>query len=238
VWLDDDAPTATERISSLFRRDATQSAESVSKSAPSRVRRYWKPVAAVLVALLVGIGIGAASNSDASKVKSLNAQLDTAHQTIQSNNDALNGDQSQIADLKTHVSSAQSDAANADKNAEAKAQSDYAAKLATVQDQENKVKSREDAVSKREAAVQQAEQGLRATAFDGDGVYLVGRDIQPGTYSSPGPSGDQCYWARESSPNDSDIIDNHLGAGPTVVQVLPSDVALRVDGCQPFKKIG
>lgn len=35
-----------------------------------------------------------------------------------------------------------------------------------------------------------------ATAF-GPGVYTVGTDIQPGTYSAPG--GSNCYWERLSS---------------------------------------
>src|SRR5947208_10980310 len=40
------------------------------------------------------------------------------------------------------------------------------------------------------------------TAIDADGTYVVGKDIQPGTYSSAGPvGGGACYWKRSNGTN-------------------------------------
>ena len=72
------------------------------------------------------------------------------------------------------------------------------------------------------------------TTIDHDGTFLVGTDIAPGTYSSPGPVGSgTCYWKRTSP--DGDIIDNALSKKPQIVQVLPTDSAFKTSGCQPWQ---
>jgi hypothetical protein len=74
------------------------------------------------------------------------------------------------------------------------------------------------------------------TTIDGDGTFLVGTDIVPGTYSSAGPVGSgRCYWKRLSSLNGSDIIDNSMSSKPQVVQIDPTDKAFKTDGCQPWQ---
>lgn len=62
-----------------------------------------------------------------------------------------------------------------------------------------------------------------------DGTYLVGTDIMPGIYRMPG--GSHCYWARLSSLNTSDIIDNNNSSGPQTVEIQPSDRAFISHGC-------
>ena len=82
-----------------------------------------------------------------------------------------------------------------------------------------------------------------SASFQGDGVYLVGSDIQPGTYRSR-PAADSvtgyCYWARLSNTSgDLDgIIANANPSGPFVVTISRSDKAFEVNGCEPFRKIG
>ena len=49
----------------------------------------------------------------------------------------------------------------------------------------------------------------------GDGLYEVGRDINPGTWRTPG--GNQCYFAILNSTNTSDIADNNNFTGPQIV---------------------
>lgn len=68
------------------------------------------------------------------------------------------------------------------------------------------------------------------TAFD-DGTYLVGTDIQLGTYKSDGTG--PCYWARLSDTSGSldAIITNHAGDGPAVVTIAASDAAFQSQGC-------
>lgn len=70
----------------------------------------------------------------------------------------------------------------------------------------------------------------------GDGTYVVGSDIPPGTYSSNGGSG--CYWARLASLNTEDIIDNNISDGPQTVEILPSDKAFLTEGCGDWHRVG
>jgi hypothetical protein len=75
------------------------------------------------------------------------------------------------------------------------------------------------------------------TTIDHDGLFVVGTDIVPGTYSSAGPVGTgTCYWKRLSSLNGKDIIDNALSSKPQVVEIEPTDTAFKTDGCQPWQK--
>ncbi|QLL05736.1 hypothetical protein [Mycobacterium vicinigordonae] len=67
--------------------------------------------------------------------------------------------------------------------------------------------------------------------FPGDGTFKVGSEIQPGTYRSLG--GHSCYWERLRglSGNFADIIANGAGDWPQVVQIAPTDLAFKTQGC-------
>ena len=55
------------------------------------------------------------------------------------------------------------------------------------------------------------------TTIDADGTYAVGKDIQPGVYSSAGPVGDgACYWKRVNGTN---IVDNAMSKKAQIVQI-------------------
>ena len=64
----------------------------------------------------------------------------------------------------------------------------------------------------------------------GPGMYLVGRDINPGTYRGKAGTDvmDSCYWARLGGlPGDSDhLITNENAKGSYFVTVDASDLAL------------
>ncbi len=90
--------------------------------------------------------------------------------------------------------------------------------------------AKEAAVLAREKAVGTAEAEAAANTFEGDGLYIVGDDIKPGTYKSDG--GEGCYWERQSKGGE--IIDNDLSNGSTVVTVRASDFSLKVSRCAPF----
>lgn len=70
------------------------------------------------------------------------------------------------------------------------------------------------------------------TTIDSDGTYQVGVDIVPGTYHAAGSS--SCYWARLSSLDTSDIINN--SGGPQVVGIQPSDKAFLTQHCGTRQK--
>jgi hypothetical protein len=70
-----------------------------------------------------------------------------------------------------------------------------------------------------------------------EGTYVVGTDIVPGTYRSPGGTGGvNCYWERLSglSGDASDRITNGLSEGPQLVAISPSDVAFETNNCLPW----
>ncbi len=71
------------------------------------------------------------------------------------------------------------------------------------------------------------------TTIDADGTYAVGKDIQPGNYSSAGPVGNgACYWKRVSG---SDIVDNALTKKAQIIQIAPTDTSFTTNECQSWQ---
>jgi hypothetical protein len=84
-----------------------------------------------------------------------------------------------------------------------------------------------------------AEEQSPASGGVGDGTYMVGTDIKPGTYHTTGAVGGSlgnCYFARLSSTNTSDIIDNNNSTGPMTVTIASSDAAFETSGCESWVK--
>jgi hypothetical protein len=68
------------------------------------------------------------------------------------------------------------------------------------------------------------------TASPGDGIWRVGIDVQPGTYTATGES---CYWARLSgfSGDSDEIIANDIVTGPGIVTIDPTDAGFESSRC-------
>lgn len=81
--------------------------------------------------------------------------------------------------------------------------------------------------------------GLKTT-IDGDGLFIVGKDIAPGTYATAGPVGDKrCYWRRMNNVDPhakNNVIDSAMTAKPQVVLIDETDKAFKTSGCQPWLK--
>jgi zinc-ribbon domain len=76
------------------------------------------------------------------------------------------------------------------------------------------------------------------TSF-GDGTYIVGTDIQAGTYRSSGQS--SCYWERESDFTGGgvgSIIANDNTDTPAVVTIDASDKGFKSHNCGTWTKAG
>lgn len=71
------------------------------------------------------------------------------------------------------------------------------------------------------------------TAPFGDGVWIVGVDIAPGTWQSETPPDGSCYWERMSGFGGEldDIIANEFTESQQVVTIQPGDVGFKSDGC-------
>lgn len=81
-----------------------------------------------------------------------------------------------------------------------------------------------------------------ATSVDGDGQYLVGDDMEAGTYKTAGPADSvipNCYWARlkDASGEFGAIIANGIGQGQTRVTVRKGEY-FETRGCQKWEKVG
>ena len=68
------------------------------------------------------------------------------------------------------------------------------------------------------------------TASFGEGQFVVGLDIAPGTWRSSG-TGTTCYWARLSDFSGDGILDNDLGPEPAIVTILPGDKGFESSRC-------
>ncbi|MGX5186570.1 hypothetical protein ACWKT5_28330 [Streptomyces avermitilis] len=79
-----------------------------------------------------------------------------------------------------------------------------------------------------------------ASSFSGEGEYLVGEDIKPGTYKTAGSEGGfGCYWerAKDASGEFGSIIANNNLEGPGRV-TLNSGEYFKTNRCQEWKKVG
>jgi hypothetical protein len=76
-----------------------------------------------------------------------------------------------------------------------------------------------------------------STSF-GDGDFIVGTDMVPGTYRNGGSTG--CYWARLSgfSHTIDDIIANDSTDAQAVVTIAPTDKGFESVRCGTWTKIG
>lgn len=76
-----------------------------------------------------------------------------------------------------------------------------------------------------------------ATDIPGDGTFEVGVDVEPGTYVSDAPSSGSCYWSRlSSSTGDSNIIDNNISSGQSIVTISASDAFFETSRCDGWTK--
>lgn len=86
-------------------------------------------------------------------------------------------------------------------------------------------------LARRERELLPKEQEAAKNTIEGDGIFLVGKDINPGTYRNSGTSG--CYWKRSSgtSGDFDEILANGNESGPAVVTIQPGDVAFTSKRC-------
>jgi hypothetical protein len=72
----------------------------------------------------------------------------------------------------------------------------------------------------------------------GDGVHVVGDDIQPGRYFVTEPD-DFCYWARLGGLDgeSEQILQNQIPEGPALVEIRPTDAAFETSGCGTWTEI-
>ena len=92
-------------------------------------------------------------------------------------------------------------------------------------------------LGRREQALLPKEQVAARSKITKDGIYLVGKDIEPGTYLTSGGSG--CYWQRSSgtSGDFDDILANGNESGQAIVTIAASDVAFTTKRCGSWQRM-
>ncbi|MFJ5301245.1 hypothetical protein [Streptomyces sp. NPDC088350] len=82
--------------------------------------------------------------------------------------------------------------------------------------------------------------GKKKPAFQGDGDFRVGSDIEPGTYRSSGNTDGVCYWERaEDSSGDTDsLLANDKVSGTGYVTVKATDKFFKSSGCTDWEAVG
>jgi hypothetical protein len=77
--------------------------------------------------------------------------------------------------------------------------------------------------------------GPQATKFSGDGVYMVGVDIKPGTYKASGDG----YWERLRSAGGGfdGIIANGNASGNAIVQIKKTDKFFNTTGMSEWTRV-
>jgi hypothetical protein len=215
-----------------------------SPSAGSRTRWYrarWFQLAAVgIVCLLIGVGIAQGSKVNAKQVAAANAARDAA---ISSSNEKVAAANTAADKARAASQKAQSDADAALTAAKQQVAQQNAATQGQLDARAKQLDATQATLDQRQAAVTAGEQKLvtdtqvaAANTISGDGLYKVGSDIKPGSYHAAASPSGNCYFARLSSANTSDIIDNGNISGPVSIVVQASDAYLELSRCGEFHK--
>lgn len=204
-------------------------------SPPAKRRPRWvKPAlfTAVGIALVLGgTGIGVAGQqSTISSYKHHVAQLQGQLSTTKTQ---LSSVRTQLATAQQQASTAQANARNAMNTALTQVKVQYKSKFAALQEQQKKAAGLQRRLQ-RELGV------VAASTISADGVYVVGKDIPPGTYHTSGNGGgfmSQCYYATLGSTDTSNILDNNNFNGPETVDVSGA-YAFQINGGCTWRKVG
>jgi cytoskeletal protein RodZ len=202
-------------------------------------RRHWKELAVGAVVLVVGIGIGAAGQTSAlnkktDRIKAQAAQLQDMTTKNASLQKQVDDRTAQAAADKAHAEAVKADeqaaknkaAADAKARADAATQARAQAAAAAKAQADAAAKAQAKALADAQAAA--AAEAAKMNTIDGDGVYQIGVDVNPGQWRSSGGSG--CYYAILNSPDTNDIATNNLNDGPAIAE-LPAGKYFDTTNC-------
>ncbi|SDP47828.1 hypothetical protein SAMN05660199_04004 [Klenkia soli] len=173
-------------------------------AAPARSRSWyqrwqlWTGVAALIAVVLGAAAIGAASVDPTASDQYRQAMSD------------LGDSEAEVATLHEQVRRLGEQAEDA--------RAESSAAIASASARSTELDAQAADIAAREAAVSATEAVIAANTV-GPGTYVVGVDMQPGTYRSESAVSSDCYWAiLVSGTNGDDIVENDLPGGgfPTI----------------------
>ena len=199
-----------------------------------RSRRWPRRLAlgaSLLVALGIGIGIGAATkNTGISQAtySASQAQVSAFKGQVSSLKGQASSLQTQVSNDNAAVATAQNKAATAQQTANTNAAAAYkgreAALAQTYRGKEAALAATQQTVNQQAATLKQDLGQVQASSISADGVYVVGQDIKAGTWHTNGDggqTGNQCYFAslNDNSGSITSIANNNNFDGPETVDV-------------------
>jgi hypothetical protein len=175
-----------------------------------RLGKWTAVVVAFFVALVIGVGLGAAVNPS-DDTASANPETVTVASTV-------TGEGETVTETVTETISATK------------------VEKEKLNDREAELNQRAAELRQGEKELQRQIGIVQRTSF-GAGTYLVGKEITPGTYRSSGKNG--CYWERLSGLGGDfgDIIANDNPTGPALVAISSSDKAFSSDRCGTWRRV-
>ncbi len=177
---------------------------------PRIKRRRWPWIAGIIAAFVIGGAAGAVGETEpevVTETETVTEEIEVEPADIEERREALDERESELDDFEDQL--------------EARGE---------------ELDEREEDLDTLEASLEEAEEPAEdsapSTTIPGSGTFIVGEDIQPGTYRTDGGTG-LCYWARLSglSGEFHDIITNGLPEGPGYVTIAASDVAFETSSC-------
>lgn len=203
----------------------SETAHEIPQDTAPRRRKWWSGRrlaygGGLVAALVVGIGIGAATKSTGISQATYNASqahVSSLQSQVASANGKVSGLQAQVSSDNAAVTTAQNKAATAVSKANAAAQQAYASREAGLN-------QKYATYNAQNAALQKEIGNVNASQISASGVYVVGQDIKSGTWHTNGDNGvggNACYYAvlNNNSGSISSIASNNNFDGPETVSV-------------------
>lgn len=87
-------------------------------------------------------------------------------------------------------------------------------------------------------APQPATDAPTAQSIPGDGAFMVGSEVQPGTYRSSKAREPYCYWSthQDDTTKVSSVGSSYHGE-PTLMTIKPTDVEMESHGCATWTRV-
>lgn len=181
-----------------------------SEEGSNKVKR-WPWIAGMVLALLFGGGVGFfAAGTVEPEIVTEEVEVEVEPAELIERREALDDRETVLDERGETLSSRSSD----------------------LDEREETLEAAEAAVEEREETVAEQELNLEENTIPGSGTFLVGEDIEPGTYRSPGA--EYCVWERLSGLGghyDDDVIVHGYSEGTAYVNIAESDMAFSSEGC-------
>ncbi|MGH3519343.1 MAG: hypothetical protein ACRDQ7_18370 [Haloechinothrix sp.] len=189
-----------------------------------KMRRRWPWVVGIIAAFFVGIGVGAGGADPESLVDE--------HPIVAARLAELDERDGELERRAVELAEQEVSGASGVRQRE----DDAASREKELDSRAAELDERESALDERQADLTAEEDAIAANTVPGSGIFVVGEDIEPGTYKTSGSS--LCYYARlrDTSGDFDSIITNANVDGPATVTISSSDGAFETSGCADWVK--